>query len=1184
MSDTENKREAAAELEELRARLAEAEDTLNAIRSGEVDALVVQGPEGNTVYTLTGAERVYRLLVEAMNEGALVLGPDGSVIYSNRTFAAMLGVPLEQVIGSSVLEYVAEPDHQAVKSLLSDAVWAPGRREISLRNEQEESVPAHISVGRLDVEEAGDSISAVVTDLTEHKAMETELEQYREHLEKLVQQRTIQLKEAVDDLKVEIETRKSVQATLAAVNEDLTASNEEIEVVNEELRTTNDELVGQIEKRMQAEAALRWQARLLDMAHDAIIVRDMDGKVAYWNDGAQETYGFSRGEATGWIAQELLRTHFPKPLAEIITDVENGGWEGELTQKCKDGREIVVTSRWAPQLDESGSQVGILEINRDISQRKRIEEELRESQADLNRAQAVACTGSWRLDLRRNELVWSDETYRMFGLPKGTPLTYELFLSRVHPDDREQVDATWHTAMRGGPAYNIEHRIVVDGAVQWVHETAVLEFDEQGQLLAGFGTVQDITERKQAQESLRESEARFRAVFDATQDVIVLADDNGVYVDANPAAEEVFGVPREELLGRSICDFMEGCYDLKGAWEEFLRQGSRSDQFRLIRPDGSVREMEGHAIANVLPGRHLSVMHDVTERRQAEEQILRQSALVDGINRIFHEALVCKDENELGNTCLAVAEELTRSKFSFLAGMDADGNYSDIAVSDLGWSACEVIDPATGEAWLPTNMKIHGIYGRVMLDGECVFTNDPSSHPDSIGLPEGHPVLTAFLGVPLVHFGKVIGMIGLGNREGGYREEDQELIEDLAPAIVEALMRKRAEEDLARARADAERHASELQAFVYSMADGVVLFNKEPEVLLANETVRSLLGPPPNVPYKTWIKQYELRTLEGEPVSLEDYPSRRALRGLETKDERFRMVTPWQESVVSISGSPARDASGEVIGGSISFRDISELVEYERRKDELYQREHRIAEMLQQALMPTRMPERIDGWSVAVRYQPALDEALIGGDFYDIIRLDEDRVGVLIGDVVGKGLVAAVRVAAVRYAVRSYAYIEDSPAKVMALTNEGLCREGADERNVLTAFFGVLDLRTNTLTYANAGHEPPIVRSARAEVTELDVTGPMLGILPEMGYSEKSVQLEVGDFIVLLTDGITEARTKESVLFEKQGVIAHLTKVSDASPDQIAEALLQAATLHAGGNLQDDVAIVVLGYEGSAAR
>jgi len=132
----------------------------------------------------------------------------------------------------------------------------------------------------------------------------------------------------------------------------------------------------------------------------------------------------------------------------------------------------------------------------------RAQKELRENREDLNRAQAVAHTGSWRLNVRKNELTWSDENHRIFGISPGTPMTYETFLGIVHPEDREYLNEAWMAALKGKP-YDVEHRIMVAGTVKWVRERAELEFDSEGQLLGGFGTTQDITERKQAEEKIK---------------------------------------------------------------------------------------------------------------------------------------------------------------------------------------------------------------------------------------------------------------------------------------------------------------------------------------------------------------------------------------------------------------------------------------------------------------------------------------------------------------------------------------------------------------------------------------------------------------------------------------------------------------------------------------------------------
>ncbi|AKB51114.1 sensory transduction histidine kinase [Methanosarcina barkeri str. Wiesmoor] len=127
---------------------------------------------------------------------------------------------------------------------------------------------------------------------------------------------------------------------------------------------------------------------------------------------------------------------------------------------------------------------------------------LEKNREDLDRAQTVGNIGSWSLDVHKNELTWSDENHRIFGIQKGIPLTYETFLSKVHPDDREYVDRKWKAGLKGEP-YDIEHRIFVDGQIKWVREKAYIEFDKDGMVTGGFGITQDITERKKSEEALK---------------------------------------------------------------------------------------------------------------------------------------------------------------------------------------------------------------------------------------------------------------------------------------------------------------------------------------------------------------------------------------------------------------------------------------------------------------------------------------------------------------------------------------------------------------------------------------------------------------------------------------------------------------------------------------------------------
>ena len=160
----------AAEVEDLRARLLEAEETLRAIRRGEVDALVVAGTQGDQVFTLMGADHSYRIFLEEMHEGAATLTAGGVILYCNRCFAEIVGVPLEDIIGNSLFNFVREADRTELGSVLREGLDRSGKRELSLLKGGE-AVPVYLSTSPLQLEEA-EAICLVVTDLTEQKRSE----------------------------------------------------------------------------------------------------------------------------------------------------------------------------------------------------------------------------------------------------------------------------------------------------------------------------------------------------------------------------------------------------------------------------------------------------------------------------------------------------------------------------------------------------------------------------------------------------------------------------------------------------------------------------------------------------------------------------------------------------------------------------------------------------------------------------------------------------------------------------------------------------------------------------------------------------------------------------------------------------------------------------------------------------
>jgi PAS domain S-box-containing protein len=312
-------------------------------------------------------------------------------------------------------------------------------------------------------------------------------------------------------------------------------------------------VIQDITERKYAEEELRASEEryrsLVEQASDGIFVSDNQGHYIDVNTAGCRMLGYTRDELLGLsIADVIMPEEVPRIGEEVARFANNAVITSEWQFRRKDGSSFPgeVHGRQLPD----GRLQAILH---DITERRLAEQAMRKSAADLNRAQVVGHIGSWRLDVTRNELTWSAENHRIFGIPEGTPLTYETFLSSVHPDDRAYVDREWRASLQGKP-YDIEHRVLVNGKVRWVREKAELEFDEEGKLLGGFGTTQDITERKEAEQKLQLQLRLTKAITDCAADSIFVTDRQGQVTFVNAEVERAFGYTEAALRGKVLHD------------------------------------------------------------------------------------------------------------------------------------------------------------------------------------------------------------------------------------------------------------------------------------------------------------------------------------------------------------------------------------------------------------------------------------------------------------------------------------------------------------------------------------------------------------------------------------------------------------------------------------------------------
>jgi PAS domain S-box-containing protein len=387
--------------------------------------------------------------------------------------------------------------------------------------------------------------------------------------------------------------------------------------------------------RQQSMEILQQQAKLLELAHDAIIVRTPSGVVRSWNQGAATLYGWTREEALGKITHLLLKTKFPEPLEEVEGKLINqGAWSGELVHTSRTGDKIIVASRQILQRNDLGQPDAILEINHDMTQRVQAEASLRSSEARLRALVSSVDDIVFEVDPQGRCLnAWTGNP-AVLSRSHGThrPHSIEDFLPvQSFPPLREAIERV----SKGNKPESVEYSLDLGGSKRWflARINRIVSQENTSKTLSVL--VREVTPQKQAEIALQRSEESFRLLVESVKDYAIFALDTGGRVASwNPGAERIKGYRREEIIGKQFSVLYPPEDIAAGKPEKELRIATAEGRFEdvggwRVRKDGSrffanvvitaIRDGDG-----VLRG-FTKVTRDITDRMRAEEAVRQLS-------------------------------------------------------------------------------------------------------------------------------------------------------------------------------------------------------------------------------------------------------------------------------------------------------------------------------------------------------------------------------------------------------------------------------------------------------------------------------------------------------------------------------------------------------------------------------
>jgi len=402
------------------------------------------------------------------------------------------------------------------------------------------------------------------------------------------------------------------------------------------------ELEFELAERKKAENALRESEerfrRVTQSANDAIITTDSKGLVLGWNYGAEKIFGYAEAEIMGQKLTLIVPYKFEKLHEEGMERISAGGEHHvigrtvELVGLHKNGNEFPIELSLAEW--ENASGMFFTGIIRDISERKKMEDALNTTLAELERSQAIAQVGNWKLDLSTRIFTASSEGLRLFGLEPKTEPKFQDVSDCIHPDYLALVSETLKKALLTKQKYSVEFLIHKKNTGELRHILSIgeVECGPDGNPTALIGVNQDITKQVKASNALRESEQKYRDIFNTVQDVFYQTDLEGTIIDISPSIYRFLGFGQEELLGSRVYDLYYDKNDRDKLVNEIRLHGELRDyEIRLKSKTGEIKYASVNAglmlDENGATPHINGALRDITERKLAQEA-LQQSETI----------------------------------------------------------------------------------------------------------------------------------------------------------------------------------------------------------------------------------------------------------------------------------------------------------------------------------------------------------------------------------------------------------------------------------------------------------------------------------------------------------------------------------------------------------------------------